>query len=141
MAIRSDLSINWFTSPRILTVAAPSTEITMQDLVDTVRDLEDELNAGMQYEYILDAAGKENLGGGVSVGVTVTLRNARLAFQARAGLTFEQMNVSGGNLVAVDANGDSIDSIQTTAYTQVVRTSSSSANLQDREDINIKYLV
>ncbi len=129
MTIRSDLSINWVTSPRIITVAAPSTEVTMQDLVDTVRDLEDELNDGLQYEYILDAAGKENLGGGVAVGVTVTLRNARLAFEARAGLTFDQCNISGGNLVAVDADGDSMEAVQTTSYTQVIRTSSSSATL------------
>ena len=40
MAFRTDISIDWTTSPRIITLAAPSTEITIQELYDTLRDLE-----------------------------------------------------------------------------------------------------
>ena len=39
MTIRTDLTIDWASSPRIATVLSPSTEITMQDLVDTCRIL------------------------------------------------------------------------------------------------------
>lgn len=132
MTVRSDLQFDWISSPRIITVLAPSTEITIQDLVDTCRVNED-LN--LQYPKIINANGKDSLGGGVFVGITATLQNAVLAFEARPGPTFIQCNVQGGNLVAVDVNDDNIDPILTTAYTQVVRTSSSSSTLQELADI------
>jgi hypothetical protein len=134
MTVRNDLSVDWDVSPRIITVASPSTEITIQDLHDTLRDIEDRPD-DLTYDYLVDSAGKEPLGGGVYVGITMTLNNAKLAFEARPGPTFVQCNVSGGNLVAFDDVGGEIDPIQTTAYVQVVRTSSSSATLQELESI------
>jgi len=162
-------------------------------------------------DKIVQAAGKDELGGGVKVGITVTLLNARLMFETRAAplitgtatefdadgiiltdsnATFisdgiypgctawnqdtqamgtvkevlsetqlrmfplaggssiewnigdsysiypnEQCSVTGGNLVAVDANGNSIEPIAPSANVQVVRTSSSSATLQELQDI------
>jgi len=68
-----------------------------------------------------------DLGGGVAVGITSTLQNAQLAFAARLGPTYIQCIVSGGNIVAVDANGDPISPIFPTAFTQVVIAASSSA--------------
>jgi len=210
MATRDDLSVRWDLSPRIITVAAPSTEITIQDLHDTLRDLEDEPR-NLIYPAIVSSAGKEPLGGGATVGITTTLINARLQFEGRpnpyltgqatvgsTGLTLVddyatfisdgvvvgdiienlstktfaevivvdsetqltttelggpggtdtwtpgeeydlwhviQCNVLGGNLVAQDTNGDEIDPIFPSAFTQVVRTSSSSATLQELEAI------
>jgi len=134
MTIRSDLSIDWEVSPRIITVAAPSTEITMQDLLDTLRD-EEAKPANVDDNYIVDAAGKENLGGGVRVGLTVTLQNAQLAFEARSGPDYVQCNITGGNLVAVDASGADISPIHPTAYTQIVLANSSSATLQEQTSI------
>ena len=129
MAIRNDLSVNWEVSPRIITVAAPSTTITIQDLHDTCRDIEDNLPESTPFDHLIDSAGKEPLGGGVLVGITATLQNAKLAFEARLGPDFVSCTVSGGNLVAVDANGDNMDPIQTTAYTQVTIAQSSSATI------------
>lgn len=134
MTIRGDVYIDWNASPRIIWVESPSTELILQDLVDTVRELEAE-EVNLAYDHILDAAGKDVLGGGVYVGITVTLNNAQVAFEARGGPSFVQCNVSGGNLVAVDDIGNDITPIYTTAYTQVVRTSSSSATLQELADI------
>lgn len=207
MASRSDISVSWQLSPRLITVAAPSTEVTIQDLHDTLRDLEDEPHT-LIYPSIISSAGKESLGGGVSVGLTATLQNARLGFEARpeffsqgtttvgttertlidSGADFIsdgvevddvvrndtqnawatvltvdsatqltlspltpsnnwgsgedytiwhviQCNVTGGNLVAVDSDDNEIDPIYPTGFTQVVRTSSSSATLQELEDI------
>lgn len=210
MATRSDVSVDYFLSPRIVRVAAPSTELTIQDLHDTVRDIEDEPGA-MQYPELISTAGKEELGGGVTVGLTSTLLDAVVAFDARkvseasgtvttpdasgrtltdSGATFEsngvspgswvvnltdgsicsvvtvdsemqittdilgdgtdnefgsgdsykiwpviQCEVSGGNLVALDAADLQIDAILPTAGTQIVRTSSSSATLQELADI------
>jgi hypothetical protein len=134
MTVRNDLSFDWISSPRIITVLSPSTDITVQDLVDTCR-VEEEQLYNLQYAKIINANGKDSLGGGVFVGITATLQNALLAFEARPGPTFVQCNVQGGNLVAEDINGNNIDPILTTAYTQVVRTSSSSSTLQELADI------
>jgi hypothetical protein len=135
MAVRTDVIIDWTLSPRVITVLSPSTEIIIQDLLDTCREAEDDL-PNLIYKQIISAAGKENLGGGVKVGITATLLNAILAFEARPGPTYAQCRVSGGNLVAVDENGDTLASpIFPTAFTQVVTTSSSSATLQELSDI------
>jgi len=131
MASRTDVTIDWSVSPRIITVADPSTSITVQDLVDTCRNLEDELPEGMSYDHIIDAAGKEALGGGVQVGITATLRNALLEFEARGGPGYTQCEVEGGNLVALQSDLVTYydTPIQPTAFTQVVVTASSSATI------------
>jgi hypothetical protein len=113
------ISINPLVSPRIITVLAPDTAITMQELVDQVRDWEDQ-QVDIEYDHLIDASGKQSLGAGVSVGITVTLRNAQLAFEARPGPTYVQCNVTGGNLVAVDESSVPMNPIAVTAYTQVV---------------------
>lgn len=134
MTTRTDITVDWASSPRVILVLAPSTELTVQDLVDTCRDLEDELDV-LQYERLLDASGKEPLGGGVFVGITAALNNAVIAFEARPGPTYVQCTLSGGNVAAFDVDGFEINPIQPTAFTQVVRTSSSSATLQELSDI------
>lgn len=101
----------------------------MQDLYDTLRDAEEKQ---MDEPSIVSGGGKEQLGGGVLVGLTITLQNALLAFEARSGPQFVQCFVSGGNLVAVDAVGTYFNTpIFPTAYTQVVLANSSSATLQE----------
>ena len=208
MAARTDVTINWEVSPRIATVAAPSTEITVQEVHDTMVFFEDSIE-GSEHPDLVSSAGKEDLGGGVTVGITSTLQNAQIAFAARVtpdesgtatsigtttlvdtAATFEtngilpgamlinytdgsistvvsvtnettlvhqalqggaandwtigdsytvtneiQCNISGGNLVAVDDVGAALDPIFPTVGTQVVRTSSSSATLQQLSEI------
>ena len=135
MAFRSDVTVDWFASPRIIEVAAPSTEITIQDLHDTCRQLESELTA-LDEDQLITSAGKENLGGGVQVGITATLLNALVAFEARPGTDYIQCRVNGGNLVAVDDLGADLDSpIFPTAFTQVVTTASSSATTQSQAQL------
>ena len=77
MVSRNDISVFWHLSPRLVFVADPSEEVTVQDLHDTLRDLEDEPK-NMIYQSLISSAGKVKLGGGVSVGITRTLSNARL---------------------------------------------------------------
>ena len=129
MAFRNDITINWSVSPRIITVAAPSTTVSLQDLDDTLRNLEAALPTAMQFPFILNAAGKNDLGGGLLVGITLTLQNAQLAFAARAGPSFIKCSVSGGNLVAVDSAGVIIDAISPAAFTWVLDDKSTSAAL------------
>jgi hypothetical protein len=131
MTIRTDVSIDWESSPRVITVAAPSDEITIQDLVDTCR-YNEELLHNIDSAHLIDAAGKEFLGGTTYVGITATLQNAVLAFEARSGPSWELCIISGGNLVAVDEDGLSIDPRLPTAYTSVDRTASASATLQEQ---------
>ncbi len=128
MAVRNDLTVDWFSTPRIITIASPSTDITIQDLLDTCRELEDDLS-NMVYDRLASAAGKEDLGGGVQVGITMTLLNAVLAFEARPGPTYAQCRVSGGNLVALDSSSIAVSPIYPTAFTQILTTASSSATL------------
>ena len=213
MAQRDDITVRWDLLPRLIIIAAPSTEITIQDLVDTLREIEARPQ-NMIYPSIISAAGGENLGGGVSVGFTATLINAQIFFESRytrtssgistttdvaGGVLFEdigatfitdgvargatitnfddqsyatvlevlsqtqllheplsdgytnawasgdsykvhneiQCNISGGNLVAVDYDGLDINAISPSAFTQIVRASSSSATNQNSADIEV----
>ncbi len=208
MTIRTDVTVNYEVSPRIATVAAPSVEISLQDLHDTLTTIEDSVSLeGPQHPGLISSAGKEDLGGSVSVGITATLQDAQVAFETRVdeletgtvttpdttGFTlidtaafFEassvargdlisntadgsyatvievidenelicdglqggsdnqfdsadayvvfdvvQCSISGGNLVAVDDMDVEIDPVFTTFGTQVIRTASSSATLQE----------
>lgn len=211
MTTRTDIIVDYNVSPRIIEIAEPSQEVTMQDLVDTLRIVEEGFTQGLAFPKVTNASGKDDLGGGVSVGITTSLQDTRLSFAARrtpaetgtvttgsgapvvGNITFVdgaanfsaanvqrgslvinftdrsiadvfsvdsstqlttrilvngitdtyqigdvyhvfnivQMNVAGGNLVALDTNNDPIDPILPTAFTQVVRTSSSSATISD----------
>lgn len=126
MTTRTDVTVDWSLSPRVITVADPSVSMTMQDLVDTLREIEDTVR-GISELKLLDASGKQDLGGGVTVGITVALQNALLAFELRGGPSYIQCIADGGNLVAVDDMDAAISPISPTAFTQVVISQSSSA--------------
>ena len=107
------------------------TEITIQNLLNDIRDFEDELSS-MDIPFLASAAGKEALGGGVAVGLTLTLLDGwKLAFEARLGPAYTQCSVSGGNLVTINETNP----IHPTAFTQIVVTASSSATTSDLEAI------
>ena len=82
MTVRTDIVVDPSRSPRIVTVLAPETELTVQDLHDTLRAWEDS-EEGVTFDVIVQSAGKEELGGGVRVGVTTTLQNALVEFEPR----------------------------------------------------------
>ena len=83
MTTRTDeVDIDFFSSPRVMEVQAPATEFIMQDIVDTTRKLEDAFS-GMSFDKLINASGKEDLGGGVKVGITVAMQNMLLAFAGR----------------------------------------------------------
>jgi hypothetical protein len=98
MAVRDDVNVNFNTSPRIITIAAPSTSITLQDLVDTLRQIEAD-QMSMDDAHLIDASGKEDLTGGVFVGITGELQNAQLQFEGR--LT----SVTSGTVTTTDTDG------------------------------------
>jgi hypothetical protein len=99
VAFRSDVTVDFSQSPRIVTVKLPSVEINMIDLVDTLRVIEARPQNMNDDSLILSAAGAEDLGGGVFVGLTITLNNAKLAFEART------TSVSDGAVTSADTSG------------------------------------
>lgn len=130
MAIIDGVTIDFMADPRIITIPIALTEVTVQDLHDTLSDIEDEPSA-MQYENLVSSGGKEPLGAGKFVGITMTLQNAKIAFAARGGPSYIQCIITGGNTVAVDSIGDPLDPIEPTAFTQVVIEQSASPTLLD----------
>lgn len=215
MAERDDITVIQNLSPRVAEVAQPSTEVVMQDYVDTMRVEEDRFQS-MGFQRLIDASGKQDLGGGVLVGITVEENNVQLAFEpnktpvhigavttssgppnAVGRVTFtdtsadfvtagvqagsmvinftdnsiadvvrvvdsdtlecrtpangsdnefdvadvihvfniRQCTTSGGNLVAKDDVGATIPAVLPTAFTQVILTTSSSATIQELDEI------
>lgn len=127
MTIRGDVTINFSASPRVITVAAPATTISIQDLVDTLRSLEAE---NLSYDSLLTASGKDSLGAGSYVGITCSLLNSQIAFAARGGPNYTQCTITGGNLVAVGADRvTSISPVYPTDFTQVIVSQSTSPTL------------
>lgn len=107
MAVLNYVWIEWRLSPRIIVVESPYTNITIQDLVDTLRHQEALLTA-IDDPKLLNASGKEDLGGGTSVGITAELQNARLMFEARStpistGNTCSVANSAGTKVICTGA--------------------------------------
>ena len=129
MAIQVDPTV----SPRIITIPeADGVSISIQSLVNQIRGWED-AQANLSYARLLAASGKEILDATSKVGITASLENTKLKFAARASLT--TCSVSGGNLVAVDGNGDAMFPIEPSANVTVQLAQSSSPTLLDASDI------
>lgn len=98
MAQRDDITVRWDLSPRLISIAAPSVELTIQDLHDTLREIEQRVE-NMIYPSIISTAGGEFLGGSTVVGLTATLENACVSFEARTA------SVADGYVTAIDITG------------------------------------
>ncbi len=112
------LSYNYST----LRIGVPQVEaapILMQVLINSIR-AQEAGEQGITYDQIADATGKNDLGGGVSTGITVALRSTwKLDFAAGA----YQASVSGGNLA------DALARIHNTGNPQVLVLASAAATL------------
>lgn len=82
MTTRTDIDYDLSRSPRVAEVMEPSIEVIMQDYVDTTRPFESSF-AAMSHPFLMSASGKEDLGGGVTVSITITEEDLKLAFQPR----------------------------------------------------------
>lgn len=125
MTFRSDITVDWTQSPRLIFVGAPSTTVSIQDLVDTLRFLEERPWEGLAYPSIIEAAGKEDLGGGVAVGITAKLLNARIAFESR------KNTVESGTITTPDTNGVTINDSTALFITNGIVPGSWVVNLND----------
>ena len=126
-------SLTFFKYERLIQVDSPQIEVTIQDLLNQIRNYEEQL-INLDYGHIANATGKQALGGDVYVGITLELINDwRIQFEARPGNDYILVSVSGGNLVATNIYDD--NPIKPSAFTQVNVTSSSSATLQEVSSI------
>lgn len=132
MPIRDDLTINWMVSPRIIEVI--DSPLVVQDLYDTLRG-KAAVGEAMDDDEIIDGSGKDDLGEGVLVGLTVKLLNAKVKFEARASPTV--CIIRGGNLIAVDVNGNSMTPIEPSTNISVVISQSTSASLIEGTGIEV----
>ena len=132
------MALNFDFYNSIITIPAPDASITIQELIDGIRDIEDEYIA-MPYGHIADAYGKQDLGNGVKVGISLVLMSPwRVAFEARSGPDTVSCRIDGGNLVG----GLDNNPIAPTAFTQVTMANSSSATISTPNDTgNLKYLI
>jgi len=91
---------------KIIQVASPATAVQVQELIDTIRSYEDELSAGISIPKIANAAGKDDLGGGAAVGITLTLLDGwTIQFAPRGGPGWETCIIQDGNLVGISGGG------------------------------------
>lgn len=119
----------------IITVDISEIEATIQDLHNAIKDWEDNLQ-NCEIAKICDSYGKQQLVGGIYVGLTMVLYDWKLAFAARGGPDWVECVISGGNLVRYDTVAEGYTSpIEPTAYVSVTISSSSSATLQELTDI------
>lgn len=125
---------------KVITVESPAVTLTIQTLYDEIRLFEEK----MPFLFVAQLAkgsGKQDLGGGARVGITLELIDDwRLSFAARPGPDTIICTVSGGNLVAT--NQYSNNPIKATAFTQVVIAQSSSPTIIKAEsDTTLLYLM
>lgn len=78
MTIRTDITVLQELDPRIADVGASSESVSVQDSHDTLATIQDSY-PGSQYPNLVSTAGKEDLGGGVLVGLTQSLLNVQYA--------------------------------------------------------------
>jgi hypothetical protein len=113
--ILGGITVDWDSSPRIIMVESPTTSILVQDLVDTLGELQAE-QVNMVYPPLFVATGKDALGGDAYTGITMTLQNAQIGFESPVSGNIV-CTIGGGNLVAVDVNGNFMDELY---YTNAV---------------------
>jgi hypothetical protein len=127
------MGIVFLKEQRIILVEAPTVEVTVQELLTAIRNYEDSIE-GMDIYKIADASGKEDLGGGLFVGITLKLINWTLKFEDRGGPSTIICDVGAGNLLGVSGSVELddlvfINPIEPSTYILVTKTSAVSAAL------------
>ncbi|MEK7169105.1 MAG: right-handed parallel beta-helix repeat-containing protein [Patescibacteria group bacterium] len=133
-------TLTFFKTEKVIQVDSPQTTVTCQDLINQIRLYEENLN-NLDYGHIANAYGKQALGGGSYIGITLELVNDwRIAFEARSGPDTIACTVSGGNLVAINQYGN--NPLKATAFTQVnIAQSSSPTIIQADANYGMLYML
>lgn len=110
---------------KVILIEKPVAEVTIQQLINQIREFEAS-EIGMVVASLANGAGKQSLGGGKAVGITLELINDwRVQFENRIIQTF--CYIRGGNLVAKNSFGD--NPIKPSVNVNVVLELSTSASL------------
>ncbi len=100
-----------------ITVLIPDVKITIQEVYNKAKDEEDFTHIAMTTGTICTASGKENLGEGNFIGITMTMQNGwTLGFEERVVDT--PVQVLDGNIVAV--SGVVGEQFHFTPFTQIL---------------------
>ena len=111
MPVLTDVEQDYIPSPRISVVLAPRTEYLAQDVVETTRKFEDSFR-GMSEFKLVNASGKEDIGGGSFVGITYQFQDNQVQFEDRqtpaetGTITTGSVAPVGGKILVVDAAAD-----------------------------------
>ena len=123
---------------KIVSITSPTTEVTIQQLVNAIREWEDNYEEGMLYKKVIDAVGKADLGGSVYTAITMTLSSDwQIQFWAGVTLGF----VKAGNLVGgvgdvpIKATGGSDTIVVLNQVGGIIAVSGSGITEQDKLDI------
>lgn len=118
MAFLSDIVVDWYTDPRLITRLSPATSTDLQDLYDTLAQIQD-TPEGQQFPNLINdirTGGKQDLGAGTLAEIILTLNNAQFAYEQRA------TSLESGTVTTPDTGGTVlIDSTATFVTNGVVR--------------------
>lgn len=93
MAVRADITADFTASPRVITIASPSTTLDIVDLIDTMDALHiSNPNEPQLYSFISTD--------GLVAGLNAFLDNAVVSFEARSAAPVIECTVTGGSLAA-----------------------------------------
>lgn len=119
-------------------ITSPQTAVVVQDLLNDIRTFEADVT-GITHPVIIEASGKESLGGGVQVGITMKLNDPwQLEFYAGS----YRATIDGGNVVTDRADGNVIKLIANSPQIEILRSAAativatgSGVTAQDKLDI------
>jgi len=93
-------------SPRYIFISSTENAITQQELLNLCREWEQQ-QENLSYPKLINSAGKEELGGGVTVGITNALQNAKIAFNPVT------TSVSSGAATSINSGTELTDTLAT----------------------------
>ena len=101
MTIIPNVKVKWRLSPRLAIIPNTASPVSIEDLQDTLLDLEDD-DEGMLHPHLRNTSGGESLGSGVTVGWTMEMQNAKVLFSQNVS------SLSNGTVTTPNATGDTL---------------------------------
>lgn len=133
-----DIEQDFSADPRVTVIKNARTRFDAQDMVDTIRKVEDGFR-GMSEAKLINASGKEDLGGGAFVGITYQFQNNQAQFEDRqtpvetGTITTGSVAPVGGKILVIDSAADFVAA--------VVKRGSFIINWDDRSIVSIDSVV
>jgi len=106
-----DVEQDYNADPRVTVIKNNRARFDAQDMVDTLRKVEDTF-VGMGFPKLINASGKEDLGDGRFVGITYQLQNNQAQFEDRqtpvefGTITTPSVAAIGGKILVIDSSAD-----------------------------------